>query len=163
MEKKILTIGIILTVVILFGGVVLVNQTTTTPQITASQNAKAVTPVTTDDWGKIPMSKGNVTKTFAIKNNGTDLLKLFNVKTSCHCTKAKVTVGTNESPLFGMDSLSSWTGEVIPGKEAKLSVIFDPAYHGPAGVGPINRYVSVETNDRVNSKLTFSVTGTVVK
>lgn len=145
------------------GGVVFISSSQA-PQVTASQNAKAYTiSPTSADWGQIPMDKGNVTKEFSLKNTGTDTLKLFNIKTSCHCTKAHVTVGSDESPDFGMDSYSSWTGEVPPGKEAKLTVIFDPAYHGPSGVGPINRFVSVETNDKTNPKLTFTVTGTVFK
>lgn len=162
-EKKLIILTVISTIVIMGGGVVFISSSQA-PQVTASQNAKAYTiSPTSADWGQIPMDKGNVTKEFSLKNTGTDTLKLFNIKTSCHCTKAHVTVGSNESPDFGMDSYSSWTGEVPPGKEAKLTVIFDPAYHGPSGVGPINRFVSVETNDKTNPKLTFTVTGTVFK
>lgn len=163
-EKKVIIIMVISTVILLFGGIFFLTKTTSTSQITASQNARAYTvDPTSFDWGTIPMNKGNITKTFIIKNTGTDTLKLFNVKTSCHCTKAYVTINGNDSPSFGMDSLSSWTGEVPAGKEAKLTVVFDPAFHGPQGIGPINRFVSVETNDKANAKLTFTLTGTVVK
>ena len=62
-----------------------------------------------------------------------------------------------------MNSSFSWVGDVPPQKEAQLEVIFDPAYHGPSGVGPINRLVSVETNDTKNSRIEFSLTGTVFK
>ena len=109
------------------------------------------------------MNKGNVTKSFAIKNTGTGILKIFNIKTSCHCTRAYITIEGVDSPSFGMSDLSSWVGEVVGGKEAKLTVVFDPAFHGPSGVGPINRFVSVETNDRANTKLTFTLTGVVIK
>lgn len=163
-EKKIILGTVILTIIILVGGIFLVSKSTSTPQISATVNAKAFVPDPTSfDWGTIPMNKGNAVKTFTIKNTGSDALKLFNVKTSCHCTKAFVTVGKDESPKFGMDTLSSWVGVVASGNEAKLTVVFDPAYHGPQGVGPINRFVSVETNDRANQKITFTLTGTVVK
>lgn len=163
LEKKIILFSIIGTLLIVVGGSVWLGSSQT-PQISASQNVKAyTTDPTSADWGDIPMYKGNVTKVFTIKNTGTDTLKLYNIKTSCHCTKSHVNIGSDESPDFGMSSYSSWVGEVPPGKEAKLSVIFDPAYHGPNGVGPINRFVSVETNDKTNTKLTFTVTGTVVK
>lgn len=163
-EKKVIIIMVISTVILLFGGIFFLTKTTSTSQITASQNARAYTvDPTSFDWGTIPMNKGNITKTFIIKNTGTDTLKLFNVKTSCHCTKAYVTIKGTDSPSFGMDSLSSWTGEVPAGKESKLTVVFDPAFHGPQGIGPINRFVSVETNDKANTKLTFTLTGTVVK
>lgn len=163
-NKKFIFIMVISTAVLLFGGIFFLTKTTNAPPISASQNAKAyVLDPTSFDWGNIPMSKGNVTKAFTIKNTGTDTLKLYNIKTSCHCTKAYVTINGNDSPQFGMDSLSSWVGEVPKGAEAKLSVVFDPAYHGPQGMGAVNRFVSIETNDKANSKLTFTLTGVVVK
>ena len=165
MEKKVIIIGTIITVLILLIAVVWMSSTNVeAPQVTASQNAKAYTiDATSADWGQIPMYKGDVIKIFRIKNTGTDVLKLFNIKTSCHCTKAFVTINGTDSPHFGMDGISSWVGEVAPGKEAKLTVDFDPAYHGPTGTGPITRFISVETNDKANSKLTFTVTGNVYK
>lgn len=163
-DKKIIIIGILLTIGLLFGGIFFLSKTTNTPQIAASQNAKAfVAEATSFDWGNIPMYKGNAIKTFNIKNTGTDTLKLFNIKTSCHCTKAYVTINGIDGPRFGMSDLSSWVGEVPAGKEAKLTVAFDPAYHGPQGTGPINRFVSIETNDRSNTKIILTLTGNVVK
>lgn len=163
-DRKFIALMVISTIILLFGGVFFLTKTTSTPQIAASQNAKAyVADPTSFDWGNIPMYKGNAIKVFTIKNTGTDTLKLFNIKTSCHCTKAYISVNGTDSPSFGMSDLSSWVGEVPKSKEAKLTVVFDPAYHGPQGTGPINRFVSVETNDRSNTKLTFTLTGTVVK
>lgn len=164
-EKKVFlgTIGI--TVLLLIGGVTFLTKTdSSASKISASANVKVslVDPVNFD-WGTIPMDKGDATKAFIIKNTGTDILKLSNVRTSCHCTKAYVTINGTDSPSFGMDSLSSWVGEVTPGGQAKLTAIFDPAFHGPSGIGPVNRFVSVETNDSSHPKLTFSLTGTVVK
>lgn len=163
-EKKFIILITLFTLVILFGGITLISNFTSTPQVSASRNAKAQTQDPTSfDWGTIPMNEGKVTKTFTIKNLGTDTLEVFNVKTSCHCTQANVTIDGTTSQNFGMSGISSWIGKVLPGKEARLNVIFDPAFHGPAGVGPINRFVSVETNDKGNSKITFTLTGTVVK
>jgi hypothetical protein len=165
MEKKIIIIGTIVTVIILAIGMVWMSSTNVVaPQVSASQNAKAYTiSPTSADWGQIPMFKGDVIKVFTIKNIGTDTLKLFNLKTSCHCTKAFATINGVDSPRFGMEGISDWVGEVAPGKQAKLTVDFDPAYHGPDGVGPITRYISVQTNDKANSTLTFTVTGNVYK
>jgi hypothetical protein len=165
MDKKVIIICTILTVLILVIGVFWISSTNTVlPQIEASQNAKAYTvDATSADWSQIPMYKGDVIKIFRIKNTGTDVLKLFNIKTSCHCTKAFVTINGTDSPSFGMEGISSWVGEVAPGKEVKLTVDFDPAYHGQSGTGPITRFISVETNDKANSKLTFTVTGNVYK
>ncbi len=163
-DKKYILIIAALTLVILFGGITLVSSSSSTPKATATQNAKAETiEATSFDWGNIPINGGNATKAFSIKNTGTEVLKLFNVKTSCHCTVANVTVDGKTSENFGMSGVSSWAGEVKPGKEAKLTVIFDPAFHGPQGTGPVTRFVSVETNARGNEKITYTLTGTVIK
>ncbi len=163
-EKKYLLLLTVATVVILVGGVFFLTKSTATPQVSTSTNANAYTiEPTSYDFGRIPFKGGNVKKAFRIKNKGSETLKLFNVKTSCHCTVANVTVNGKESQNFGMSGVSSWVGEVAPGEETKLTAIFDPAYHGPQGVGPITRFVSLETNDKGNAKITFTLTGVVVQ
>lgn len=163
-EKKFILFSILATIIIVAGGIFWASTYATTPSINASANVKATTiDPTSADWGQIPMFGGTVSKTFRIKNTGTDTLKLFNIRTSCHCTSAEIDTPTDQSPLFKMDSVSSWVGTVSPGKEAKLIVIFDPAFHGPDAVGPINRFIEVETNDKSLPKITFTVTGNVYK
>lgn len=162
-EKKIFILLALVTVFILFGGVILMSGATETSKVIASTNAKVTYDSDSFDWGNIPINGGNVTKSFTIKNTGSDALQLFNIRTSCHCTTATVTIAQTESPSFGMSGTSDWIGEIPPGKEAILNVVFDPAFHGPQGTGPINRYISVETNDQSKSKLTFSLTGVVIK
>lgn len=163
MNEKKLLLGMLLFTIAIIGGIVLVAGKSSSPPSVLSQNVEVQTDQVSYDWGNIPYSGGNATKTFKIKNSGTDVLKLYNVKTSCHCTRARVAINGTNSPDFGMDSFSSWAGEVTRGGEAALTVIFDPTYHGPQGVGPVNRFVSVETNDPAHSKLTFTLTGIVVK
>lgn len=163
MEKKFI-IGIILfTVLLLAGGTIFLSSSgTSKAEIAVSQNAKADVALKTFDWGIIKMNGGNATKDFIIKNTGTDTLKLSNIRTSCHCTKAQVTINGQASPSFGMNSISSWIGEVPPNGQAVLLVVFDPLYHGTAGLGQINRLVDIETNDPNNKTIEFSLTGTVV-
>lgn len=162
-DKKLIIGFIVLTLLILGGGIFVLSSTSVPPKITASQNAKAQVNQKTFDWGNIPYSGGNAVKTFTIKNTGTDILKLTGVKTSCTCTKAQVVINGKTSPYFAMHSTSSWVGEVPPNKEAQLTVIFDPAFHGPTGVGPVERFVSMQTNDAQNLNLEFSMKGVVVK
>lgn len=163
-QKKIVIAFIVLTVAILGGGIYFLSITSATPQkVDSSQNAKLEVDQKTHDWGQIAYSGGNVSKTFAIKNSGTDVLQLTNIKTSCACTYAQVIIDGKPSPKFGMHTTSSWVGEVAPGKEASLTVIFDPAFHGPTGVGPMERLISVETNDIQNPSLEFTLKGVVVK
>lgn len=163
-QKKVLIAFIVLTVAILVGGIYILSVTSTAPQkVITSQNAKVNVDQKTHDWGQIAYSGGNVSKTFTIKNTGTDVLRLTNIKTSCDCTKAQVTIDGKNSPFFSMHSTSSWVGEVAAGKEASLTVIFDPAFHGPTGVGPMERLISVQTNDINNPNLEFSLKGVVAK
>lgn len=162
-EKKVIIAFVIATFWILLGGVYFIGKSTAPAQVASSQDAKAVVSKKTYDWGTIPYSGGVATAEFPINNEGTGVLKLTNVKTSCACTKAQITIDGAQSPFFSMHSVSSWVGEVPSGKEAKLTVIFDPAFHGPSGVGPMTRIISMETNDQNNKKLEFTLTGTVVK
>lgn len=163
-DKKIVIGLIVITLLVLGGGIFVLSSTSATPaKITASQNAKAEVPERTFDWGNITYSGEKATKTFTIKNSGSDALKLSGVKTSCTCTKAQISIDGKVSPYFSMHSTSGWAGEIPPGKEAKLLVIFDQAFHGPSGVGPIERLVSLNTNDVQNSTIEFSLRGVVVK
>ncbi|MBI2596738.1 DUF1573 domain-containing protein [Candidatus Daviesbacteria bacterium] len=162
-DKKIIIGFVSVTTLILLGGIFLLSKSGNSQTIISSQNAKASVDQKTFDWGKIDMKAGNVNKTFTIKNTGTDTLKLTKIRTSCHCTKAQAKIGKTLSPFFGMSSQSLWIGEVPPGQEAQLEVIFDPAYHGPNGVGPITRYISLETNDPNNSAVEFTLTANVTK
>lgn len=163
-DKKIIIGFVIFTLLILGGGIYILSQTNTSPVvIKSSQNAKVLVDQKTFDWGNIPYGGGNATKTFTIKNTGTDVLQLTNIKTSCACTYAQLTIDGKTSPKFSMHTTSGWVGEVSPGKEAALTVVFDPAFHGPTGVGPVERLISVQTNDVSNSNLEFSLKGVVVK
>jgi len=162
-EKKIIIGFIILTFSILAGGVYILSTTFSSPQINTSQNAKAGVLEKTYNWGEIAYSGSDAIKTFTIKNTGTDILKLTNIKTSCACTYAQLTIEGKVSPKFGMHTTSSWVGEVPPDKEAQLMVVFDQDFHGPTGVGPVERLISVETNDIQNPNLEFSLKGVVVK
>src|SRR3989344_8601982 len=115
-DKKIIIGLIVLTVLILGGGIFVLSSTGATPaKITASQNAKVEILEKTFDWGNIPYSGEKVTKTFTIKNSGTDILQLSGIKTSCTCTKAQISVDGKTSPYFSMHSTSSWVGEIPPG------------------------------------------------
>ncbi len=163
-EKKLFIIIGIATILILVVGVFFLSSSNSlSSQTTASSKVKAIASETNYDWGKIDYNGPKATKTFVIKNKGSENLKLFNVKTSCHCTKAHISIDGTDSPDFGMSGASSWIGEVKPGKEAKLVIIFDQSYHGPEGVGQATRYTSVETNDSSNSKISFTTSGNVVR
>lgn len=132
-------------------------------EVEKSDQAKAFVMETNHDWGEIKINGGKAEKVFLIKNVGSGPLKLSDVSTSCMCTTAQVIIDGKGSPFFGMHQKSSWVGEIPAGKEAELKIVFDPAFHGPSGVGAMTRQIEVATNDKNNPKLEFMLKGVVVK
>lgn len=132
-------------------------------EVPKSDQAKAEVAEANHDWGEIKINGGKVEKIFMIKNSGSSALKLSEVSTSCMCTTAQVIIGGKGSPLFGMHQKSSWVGEIPAGEEAELKIVFDPAFHGPSGIGAMTRQITVATNDKANPKLEFLLKGIVVK
>lgn len=161
-QRTLLIILGIITFAILGLGVWLLSRPTGV-EVEKSDQAKAEVGEANYDWGEIKINGGNVEKVFLIKNTGVSLLKLSGVSTSCMCTTAQVIINGKGSPFFGMHQKSSWVGEVPAGKEAELKIVFDPAFHGPSGVGAMTRQIEVETNDINNPKLEFVLKGNVVK
>ncbi len=103
------------------------------------------------DFGRVPIDQGDVETAFRVTNRGADPVTLVSVYTSCGCTTAVLEFedGTREGP-FGMPGhelptrLSRTLG---PGGSVRVRVVFDPAAHGPAGVGRVMRAVAVHTED----------------
>ena len=163
MKQKIvlITIGII-TFAILGAGAWLLSKPVGV-EVEKSDQAKAFVTETNHDWGEIKIDGGKAEKIFMIKSTGAGPLKLSDVSTSCMCTTAQVIIDGKGGPLFGMHQKSSWVGEIPAGKEAELKIVFDPAFHGPSGVGSMTRQIEVATNDKNNPKLEFMLKGNVVK
>jgi hypothetical protein len=101
------------------------------------------------DFGTISMAAGKVSTTYRIKNEGAAALPLDKIYTSCMCTEATlVTASGRKQGPFGMPGhgpLKAVSGQIGPGETALLEVVFDPAAHGPSGVGRIERVITVET------------------
>lgn len=99
------------------------------------------------DFGEISMSKGKVSSAFKIKNNQSNDVILTKTYTSCMCTEAKIIKGDEDFGPFGMPGHGPTPKinlKFLPGEEASVEVVFDPAAHGPAGVGRVERSVSLE-------------------
>lgn len=162
-EKKFIFITIAVTILIIAGAVIFLGKSESQkPQVAAVTNVSLTTDSTSFDWGTIKLKGGKVDKTFTITNTGSDTLKLYEVVTSCLCTTAQVKINGNVSPYFAMHQKSSWVGEVAPGETAELEVVFDPAFHGPQGVGDITRMITVKTNAQSQPEVSFNLTAKVV-
>ncbi|MDP3997375.1 MAG: DUF1573 domain-containing protein [Candidatus Andersenbacteria bacterium] len=160
-DNKLLIIIFAAVIILVGGGVVWAAKSKGSPEVEVNVAAKAEVTETEYDWGNISINGDKAEKTFTINNEGEAPLKLYDVQTSCMCTTAQVIAGGKASPEFGMHSQSSYMAEVAPGEAAQLKVVFDQAFHGPSGVGPVSREVIVSTNDPAHPKLSFSLAAVV--
>lgn len=117
------------------------------------------------ELGNVPIKGGIVTKDYEVKNTTDKVLKLKKITTSCMCTTASFQVGSKETRFFGMEMVGDKNPpvniEVAPGQTGKVQVRFDPAAHGPEGVGPFDRIVWLAFSDPAGvTELKFN--GTVV-
>jgi len=154
---------VVVTVLILALAVFFGTKMGETTQVTADSQVTMSVDSNRYDWGTIDINGGMVSKSFAIENKGATPLKLYEVKTSCMCTTAQLKTSSQASPKFKMHEKNSYVFEVNPGETAELIVEFDPAFHGPSGTGPINRTITMNTNDASNPTLTFQLAANVVK
>ena len=91
------------------------------------------------DFGIISKKDGIVSANFTIGNIGKATLAIGDITTSCGCTTAKIS-----------------DAGVMPGKNAVLTVNFDPNFHEePAG--RFSRSIFVPTNDPENEELEFII------
>ncbi len=111
------------------------------------------------DFGSISMAKGKVSKIYKIKNPTEQNLTVSKLYTSCMCTQASLLQNSGRAGPFGMPghgkSIPRIDRIINPGEEAEIEVIFDPAAHGPSGLGLTSREVYVETIDGGKLTLVF--------
>ena len=134
---------------------------------TPTQSASVLGALEKDfDFGAIAMKNGDVSKIFELENEGTEPILISKVYTSCMCTVAKITTAKGDtSGPYGMPGhgggISKANVEIGAGETVKVEVIFNPAAHGPSGVGLANRTVFIETNSSQTPKVELNFTATV--
>ena len=111
------------------------------------------------DFGTISMAKGVVKYDYEIENTLAIPVTITKLYTSCMCTKANLITRTGTKGPFGMPghglSVPTISEIVEPGDKFTVEAIFDPAAHGPSGIGRIERAVVLETSEG-NLELNFS-------
>lgn len=120
------------------------------------------------DFGTISMQKGNVSHKFELKNEGSEAVVINKVYTSCMCTTASLIDGTGKRlGIFGMPGHGGGSGNtnvnLAAGKSLTVEAIFNPAAHGPSGVGFIERSVYLETNSSETPVIELGFTAEVTK
>ena len=115
---------------------------------------------TSFNFGSISMAAGKVTHRYWIRNAGTEPILIRKMYTSCMCTTAAlVTSSGKKSEPVGMPGhtpIPTMNEPMAPKGEAIIEVVFDPAAHGPAGIGPIERIVTIESNAGRPLELAFA-------
>lgn len=102
------------------------------------------------DFGEASMAKGLVDHEFVLNNTSLAPVEVGSVETSCMCTTAYLRVDESGKEVgpFGMAGHSGLRNSanltVPPGGKLIVRAVFDPAAHGPAGVGPIERQIILE-------------------
>lgn len=112
------------------------------------------------DFGTISMAAGTVRHEFKIKNTGSEPVSIEKIYTSCMCTIATLDVRGKKVGPYGMPGhgFIPRIGEKLePDEEAVVEVAFDPAAHGPAGVGRIQRAITIENSAGEPLELWFTV------
>lgn len=96
------------------------------------------------------MANGNVEKLFKVTNSTDGDIILKSLTTSCMCTTAYIEQDGARKGPFGMPGHGRpvpAANEVIPaGGTINIVAVFDPAAHGPAGVGRIDRFIYLKEN-----------------
>ena len=156
----------LIVVFILLGGLMLIARPKSeTPQVATAVGTLADLKAGEDtfDFGSVSMAAGKVSHTFKVKNEGADPVVVTKMFTSCMCTSASITTKEGKMGPFGMPGhgfIPEINRVIAPGEEAAVEVVFDPAAHGPAGVGRIERVVTLESGDSEPLKLGFGATVT---
>lgn len=100
------------------------------------------------DFGEISMKNGVVEKLFEVANPTDKNIRLESLTTSCMCTNAYIVKDGARRGPFGMPGHGGpvpRANEAIPaGGKLVVAVAYDPNAHGPAGVGPIDRFVYLQ-------------------
>jgi len=111
-------------------------------------------------FGSISMAAGKVSHLYRFRNASTAPIVLGKMYTSCMCTTAALVKSSGRKfPPVGMPGhtpIRPLNETLQPNEEAMVEVVFDPAAHGPAGIGPIDRVVTIEHNAGQPLELAFT-------
>ncbi len=157
--KKVLFISLL---ILLSVGIIVFFTKTYTPNKNHPGTPRMEIPLNEYDAGTVSMTGGLVKHVYEIKNTGEGDLKIDSIWTSCHCTTARLTINGKTSAEFGMDKRYT-SQKIAPGEMGFLEITFDPAFHGPQGVGQVVRAVYLSTNDSENKTAEVRLIANVVQ
>lgn len=124
-------------------------------KLPSKENIETKSDLTADstlyDFGNISMADGKVSKVFTVTNSSGNDVTLESVTTSCMCTNAYLINGEDKKGPYGMPGHGGpvmKVNQVIKaGATQQVEVVYDPNAHGPAGVGPVDRFVFLQDSN----------------
>lgn len=164
-DTKFIIGAFVFTLVLILGLAFVISSKGSKEKVLSEATVQGVEAAPSDyDLGEVPIAGGIVTKEYEVKNETGGDIELLKITTSCMCTTASVKLGESATRFFGMEMAGDKNPfvnfKVKNGETAKVTVQFDPAAHGPEGVGPFDRIVWLYFEGGVK-ELTFS--GVVIK
>lgn len=115
------------------------------------------------DFGTISMKNGDVSKEFTVTNSTDKDITVATVLTSCMCTSAFIvgSDGAIKGPfkMPGMGYVPPANEIIKAGENRIIRVVYDPNAHGPAGVGAIDRFVTL--TDTIGGTLQMEIKAVV--
>ncbi len=163
-DTKVIFGAILASLIIIVGAAVVLGKDTTPKRDSMGSGSFSVDK-RSEDLGSMKVSEEK-TATFTITNAANDsVLRIWNIATSCNCTFATVTIGSETTGEFNMTMhmstrLKNWMGEIPPGQTALLHVIYRPSVMPVSG--PISRQVTFSTNDPKNETVEVSIRANVL-
>jgi hypothetical protein len=166
MKKKSLILVLIVLAVAGFlmwrgGGAQKINESAVTNTGATSASFGVSTPPRFS-FGDVSMAKGLVEHDFEVKNDTPSALTVVSAETSCMCTETVLDFpGGKEFGPFGMPGhgfMPQINEPVAPGDTVKVKAVFNPAAHGPSGIGFVEREIVLNTN---NGRYHFGFDATV--
>lgn len=157
-----------LTIFILLAAAVLVLAAFFQPAPANNQSAVSSSQVLSSDsvyydFGAVSMANGKIEHEFKVKNTTAEKIDIDKMYTSCMCTVVSFIKGDVKKGPFGMPGhgfVPPLNQSLEPNEEAIVKVIFDPAAHGPAGIGKIQRAIYLEGGGSALIELQISATVT---
>jgi len=128
-------------------------------QAPAPVNRLLTTKESSFDFGTVSMAAGKVTHRYWIRNTSDSPITIRRLYTSCMCTTAALVKANRKYDPYGMPGhgfMPTINAPMAPNEAAMVEVVFDPAAHGPAGIGRIDRFVTLQTDREPPLELAFT-------
>ncbi len=162
-DTKIIIGAIFASVAIIVGAIFVLGKDTS-PKRESLGQASMTIDKTFEDFGDMKGDEER-TATFTITNTSNEMLRIWNIATSCDCTFASISINGQETGEFNMpmhmsSMLKNWIGEVPAKQTATLKVTYKPKVMPVVGV--VTRQTTFVTNDPKNESVEVSVKANVL-